>query len=202
MAEIKAQGATLIEVDLSKIATASFEVGFPVGFFEMKTALDTFLSRHQPGTGLAAVVDAIASPDVEAVYRHAVLGAGAPSDADYAAAIARIPAIRADHLMILDNLALDAILYPTAPLEAQSIANGAQSVMLNGQEIPTMQAFMRNLAATGVYGAPGLSLPLPLSGEALPVGLALDGRPEGDRALLAVGGAIEEALSPMVWPQS
>ena len=191
--KLRSAGATLVEIDLSEISKASFEIGFPVGFYEMKRALPAYLAAHQPHTSLQEVVDRIASPDVKGVYLNAVLGEGAPSEAAYRDALGRIAGVRERYLKVLDDQKIDAVLFPTAALEAQPIAGSEQSVELNGQTVPTLQAYMRNVAPTGVYGAPGLSLPLKIEG--LPIGLELDGRPDGDLELLSVGLAVEAALA-------
>ncbi|MEM7221488.1 MAG: amidase family protein [Pseudomonadota bacterium] len=193
--KLRTAGAILLDIDLSQIAKDSFEIGFPVGFYEMKRALPDFLARHQPKTSLHEVVEKIASPDVKAVYLNAVLGDGAPSETAYRDAISRIEGVRRSYLKLLDAHGLDGVVFPTAPLEAQPIEGSNETVELNGQALPTLQAYMRNVASTGVYGAPGLSLPLKTGAQALPVGLEVDGRPDGDRELLSIGLTLEGALS-------
>lgn len=192
---VEQAGTTLIPIDISLISGPSFEVGFAVGFHEMKTAMTAFLNRHQPRTSLEDLVEKIAGKDVRDTYINAVLGAGAPTESDYQAAKSRIRTIRKDYLDLFDANALDALVFPTTALEAPPIAGSDETVTLNGETIPTLAAFMRNVAATGVYGAPGLSMPIALADKkALPVGLELDGRPDGDLDLLAIGLSVEEEL--------
>ncbi|MEM7121466.1 MAG: amidase family protein [Pseudomonadota bacterium] len=195
LATLRKAGATLVDIDLTSVSTASFEIGYPVGFFEMKRALSAFLAPHQAMTDLQAIVDEIASDDVKAVYVNAVLGDDAPDEAAYRQAIARIGDVKADYLRHLDGHGIEALVFPAAPLEAQPIEGLAETVMLNGQAIPTTPAYIRNLAPTVIYGAPGLSLPLATNGNALPVGLELDGVPDGDADLLSIGLAVEAALA-------
>ena len=132
---------------------------------------------------------------MKAVYVNAVLGDDAPGEAAYQQAIGRIDDVRSSYLKVLREHEVDAIIYPTAPLEAQPIKGSAETVTLNGQTIPIVPAYIRNIAPTGVYGAPGLSIPVPTTGKALPVGLALDGRPDGDVELLSTGLGVEAALT-------
>jgi len=44
---------------------------------------------------------------------------------------------------------------------------------------------------------PGLTLPIPAPAGGLPVGLALDGPPGGDRLLLDIGRLLEDILAPL-----
>lgn len=67
--------------------------------------------------------------------------------------------------------------------------------MLNGEAVPILDTYIRNNASTGVYGAPGLSLPIGTTAVGLPVGLEMDGRPDGDLDLLSIGLGVEAALA-------
>jgi mandelamide amidase len=192
---LRRAGATLVDVDLGPIVTACFQIGFSIGFHEMKTAMVAFLAPYQPQTHLRDVVDKIASEDVKAVYASAVIGENAPTEAAYREAVGWIPEIRRQYLKLLDDNALDAVIFPTAPLEAQRIEEGRQTVVLNGEVVPILDTYMRNEASTGIYGAPGLSLPIGNTSEGLPVGLEIDGRPKGDLELLSIGLGIEAALA-------
>ncbi|MEW2915936.1 amidase family protein [Ruegeria sp. ANG10] len=192
---IERAGAALVAVDMSAISAAAFEVGFPVGFHEMKSAMTTFLLHHKPGPSFENVVARIASKDVKDTYLNAVLGNDAPTEDAYRNAIARIDGIRSEYLKLLVEHRLDALVFPTAPLEAPPIVGSDETVLLNGERVPTLPIFMRNVAAAGVYGAPGISLPLkgPDSNH-LPVGLEIDGRPGEDHALLGIALGVEAAL--------
>ncbi|MEO1224283.1 MAG: amidase family protein [Pseudomonadota bacterium] len=195
VSRLRQGGATLIDVDLSAIVAACFEIGFSIGFHEMNSAMKAFLARYQPQTSLKQLVDQIASPDVKAVYVTSVVGDGAPTDAVYGDAIGRIASIRRDYLKLLDDFGLDAVIFPTAPLEAQPIEGSEATVVLNGQVVSTLETYIRNNASTGVYGAPGLSIPIGKTGDGLPVGLEIDGRPDGDIDVLAIGQCIEALLA-------
>jgi mandelamide amidase len=194
VSRLRRAGATVVDVDLSPIVTACFEIGFPIGFYEMKVSMGAFLAQYQPQTSLDDVVDRIASADVKDVYVNAVIGDGAPTEAAYRDAIGRVGAIRQHYLKILDDQELDAVIFPTAPLEAQPIEESTQTVMLNGETVPILDTYIRNNASTGIYGAPGLSIPIGATDEGLPVGLEMDGRQDRDIDLLSIGLGIEAAL--------
>ncbi|WP_170405244.1 amidase family protein [Ruegeria arenilitoris] len=194
-AKIEQAGVTLVEVDISPISSASFEVGFSVGFYEMKNAMAAYLAQMQPNTTLQEMIGKIASKDVKNTYVNSVLGEDAPSETTYREAIARIDGIRQNYLRLFEDHHLDALIFPATPLEAPPIEGSDEAVFLNGEYVPTLPVFMRNVAATGVYGAPGISIPLSASeGDHLPVGLEIDGRPEADLDLLGIALGIEAAL--------
>ena len=188
-------GATLLDVDLSEVVAASFEVGFLIGFHQMKSAMTDFLAQYQPQTQLEEMINQIASKDVKAVYENSVIGEGAPTEADYRTALGRIEGIQREYLRIMQHHNIDAFIFPTAVIEAQSIATSSDTLMINGETAPTLQTYMRNNAATGVCGAPGLTIPIGTGEAGLPVGMELDGRPGGDLELFAIGLGLEAAIA-------
>ncbi|MEM6761427.1 MAG: amidase family protein, partial [Pseudomonadota bacterium] len=188
-------GATLVDVDLTAVVAAAGEAGFPIALYEAKTDLAAFLAEFQPGTTVEEVAAATASPDVNALFTSAILGEGAVPEAVYQQALESLPGIRAAYAALFDDNDLDAIIFPTTPLAAQPIKGTMETVELNGEQVPTFPTFIRNTDAASLIAAPGLSLPMGLTPEGLPVGLELDGRPQEDAALLALGLAIEAALA-------
>ncbi|MCB1999910.1 MAG: amidase [Rhodoferax sp.] len=85
----------------------------------------------------------------------------------------------------LDRLTqdLDALLLPTTPQQAFPMRS----------PVPRNQADFTALA--NMNGAPAISLPLPVTADALPVGLQLIGRRGHDLALLQLAARVESALS-------
>lgn len=191
---LKAGGVEFITMDLNGLLREAFEAGFPIGFHQMRTVMSAYLGEHVPGVDLSAMVAQIASPDVKRVYEEDVIGPGAPSEAAYRASLTRLEAVRAKYLAALDEAAVAALMFPTAPLEAQILNGTGETVTFGGAEVPILQVYLRNIAIASIVGAPGVSIPLPLADGALPIGLALDGQPGGDGAILSAGLAIEAAL--------
>ncbi|MEM8660373.1 MAG: amidase family protein [Pseudomonadota bacterium] len=118
MDRLNRAGVTIVNVDLAAISENSFGIGFPIGFYEMRRALTRFLQSMQTQASLETVVDRVASEDVRSVYLDSVLGSGAPSQRAYDEAIARIPMLRTRYREILEAHRLDAIAFPTSPLQA------------------------------------------------------------------------------------
>lgn len=110
------------------------------------------------------------------------------------------PLVQSGYADVFVTNKLDALVFPTTPLEAQSITGSDQTVSLNGEDVPTFQTFIRNTDPGSIAGIPGLSLPIGVTSEGLPVGLELDGPAHSDRHLLSLGLAIEAALPEMPAP--
>lgn len=67
-----------------------------------------------------------------------------------------------------------------------------ETVELNGQQVSTFFTYIRYTDPGSNAGIPGLQVPVDLTRDGLPVGLELDGPAGSDRALLAIGLAVEE----------
>ncbi|MGI9473348.1 MAG: amidase family protein [Rubripirellula sp.] len=188
-------GISLVDVNLSSIVEQSFDIGYPIAFYEMKREMTAFLKKKQPQTRFVELVEKIASEDVKAIYLDSVVGDNGPTEAAYLQAIGRIDHIRRDYAKILDSLELDGVLWPTVPLEAQLIERSMETVVLNGEVVPIVPTFVRNAVTASICAAPGISIPMGVNHEGLPIGLELDGRPDEDFALLSAAITVEAIVA-------
>ncbi|WP_444922076.1 amidase family protein [Microbulbifer sp. CnH-101-G] len=193
---LKRAGLTLTELDLTELVDSAFDIGYPIAYHQMKSAMIAFLQKYQPDTSLEQLIDCIASADVKEIYQESVIGRSAPTDEQYKHALSKLPKVQQKYLDVIKRKGIDAIIFPTASIEAQPIATSSLSININGMSVPTLQVYERNIAATAVWGAPGLSIPLESTTTGLPIGLELDGLPGEDLDLLAIGMAVEAICSP------
>lgn len=195
LARLADAGVELVPVALPGLAALSEKLSFVIATYEFARDFGTWLARHHADLTLATVVERIASPDVRAALVPLLTG-GLPSAETYAQALRDRAALQSQYAAAFTGNEIDALLFPTTPATAARI--GEDRVFLhNGREIPTFPCFIRNTDPGSNAGLPGLSLPIGRADDGLPVGLALDGPAVGDRRLLAVGLAIEQALPPM-----
>lgn len=186
-------GARLVEVDFAPVWPHNEAFGFPVVFFEVMRDLPAYLAEHAPGVTFDALVEGIGSPDVAGVIASQ-MGEGAMPEAAYRAAIdCHRPAMRQIYGEVFETHGLDAIVFPTTPLPARPIGED-ETVTLNGNAVPTFPTYIRNTDLGSNVGAPGVSLPCPVS-SGLPVGIEFDGLPGADRRLLALAAAAEKAMA-------
>ena len=153
----------------------------------------TRLAEHAPGVSFDALVAGIGSPDVAGAI-GSQLGDMAMPEAAYRAAMdEHRPAMRRIYGQVFEAHGLDAIVFPTTPLPARPIG-GDETVTLNGEQVPTFPTYIRNTDLGSNIGAPGISLPCPVS-SGLPVGIEFDALPGNDRSLLALARAAEKAMA-------
>ena len=67
---------------------------------------------------------------------------------------------------------------------------------LAGRPMSTYIEWMRSCSRISVTGSPALAVPAGFTGEGLPVGIQIVGRPGDDAGVLAVGLAFEQAMGP------
>ncbi|MGH7071530.1 MAG: hypothetical protein ACREFO_16165, partial [Acetobacteraceae bacterium] len=169
------------------------EIGDPAHFAD-------WLRRNIPGITWPELVTQIASADVKAYY-----GRPRPIDSSQSPAQRterRERAVR-QYLDLLRSADVAAVAFPDPLIPAPRIHPGGDPIALevevNGRRIPFHSVAIRFTVFGARLGVPGLVLPAGMTGG-LPVGLELEGLPNADRQLLALGMAVEAALGPLPPP--
>jgi len=110
-----------------------------------------------------------------------------------------LPALRALYRDYFQRTQVAAIVFPPTLVPALPI--GAETTVQIGQRsVPFATALARNIGPGSTAGIPGLVLPVGLTASGLPAALELDAPAGSDRALLALGVSLMEALGPMPPP--
>ena len=189
---LRQAGVSVVSVDLSAIWQHNSAFSFPVVLYEVMRDLPAYLAQHAPAVSFEQLIAGIKSPDVLGII-NSQLGDQAMPQAAYDAALSEhLPKMRAIYAQALDGL--DAIVFPTTPLRATRIGED-ETVMLNGESVPTFPTFIRNTDLGSNLGVPGISLPAAVEPGALPIGIELDGQRDQDEHLLALALTLEHLIS-------
>lgn len=188
---LREAGATFVPVTMPDVGKLSSEIGFVVALYEFARDMPRYLKDRGTGVTFEALIEEIGSPDVRAIAAP-LLGTGTVSEATYQQALEQRRKLQAIYSATFRDNDVAALVFPTVPCTAAPVEVGSTFVH-NGLERPTFATFIRNADPGSNAAIPGLSLPVGLS-NGLPVGLALDGPSGTDRALLALGVALESAL--------
>jgi len=194
LAVLSDAGITLVEADIENVGTLLEKTTFPIVLFEAKRDLIRYLNTYIPQVSFAELVESIASPDVKGLFTS-LLDAGIP-EADYMDAMKVREEFRVVYANYFSEHQLDAVVFPTTPLPARPIIGSDKTVRLNGEDVATFNAYIRNTEMATIVAAPALSLPIGFTPGHLPVGLEIDGLENQDRALLQIGSVLEKLLSP------
>lgn len=192
-------GAVLIETEISGIEEVIAPVALDLTLSEWPRDLAIYLARHRSRIHVAEIVDAMAG-DVEREWLANELWGQAVPHERYISIIARSrPDALARYVDTFRRDRLDALALPTTRLPARPIGDD-ETVLVNGQPVGTLTAYLRNTDATAFAGLPSLSVPAGITRSGLPVGLNFDGLPGTDSTLLAIGAAFQRLDAPLPTP--
>jgi len=203
VATMKAQGVTVVEIEMPQLAGLNGQVGFPVALYEAYDDMVAYLAHTGTGLSIEALAKEIASPDVKGTYDGLVIPRKLPGPNntvteakpayDAAMKTAR-PALQALYRETFAKNKLDAFAFPTTPKVA--IASNPDS-----SSLANFTLFIQNTDPGSNAGIPGIQLPIALGASTkLPVGLELDGPAGTDRRLLSIGMAFEKMFGRLPAP--
>ncbi|MFC7697142.1 MULTISPECIES: indoleacetamide hydrolase [Bradyrhizobium] len=204
VSKMKAQGVTVIEIEMPLLAELNGQVSFPVVLYEAYDDMVAYLRHTGTGLSIVALAAEISSADVKGTYDGLVIPRKLPApdgtlvDAKpiYDAAIntAR-PALQALYSRTFADNRLDAIAFPTTLRVA--IASNPDSSSLENFAL-----FIQNTDPGSNAGIPGIQIPIALGTRSkLPIGLELDGPAGSDRRLLAIGMALDAVFGRLPPPR-
>jgi indoleacetamide hydrolase len=151
------------------------------------------------------VLAQVKSPDVQALLKS---GKSVTRDQYVKALTVGRPSLVQAYADYFRTQNVQAVVFPTVPVTAPLIDpsySGALSIdgtPQPGGSLAAFNALIRNVDPGSCAGLPGLSLPVALSTNGMPVGLSIDGPAGSDRALLGLGLTIESILGPLAPPRS
>lgn len=201
LAKLRDAGCVLVEADVSDVQKLAGAITAPISFYESLADLSEYLKASGSDLSVTDVVAQIASPDVKALYEEFIVGPKAPTLEAYQTAMDKgRPALQAVYRDYFSDQNVVAMAFPTTPLPARPIGQDKE-VELNGKQVSTLFTYLRNARPMTAAGIPGLSLPIGMTPDGLPVGLELDAPLGEDRRLLSLALAMEQVFGKLKAPQ-
>jgi Asp-tRNA(Asn)/Glu-tRNA(Gln) amidotransferase A subunit family amidase len=204
VAQMKAQGMVVVEIEMPRLAELNGQVSFPVALYEAYDDLVAYLAHTGTGLSVEALAQEISSADVKGTYEGLVIPRKLPGPGDtlvdakpiYDAAVKTArPALQALYGDTFSGNKLDAIAFPTTPRVA--IPSNPDSSSLENFAL-----FIQNTDPGSNAGIPGIQIPIALGASSgLPIGLELDGPAGSDRRLLAIGMALDSVFGRLPPPR-
>lgn len=192
-------GFQLVEIDIPNIAELTGKVGFPIVLYEALEDIQDYLAKSGSPLTLEDIVNGAGSQDVREVFAAAMGEMGVPEEAYLQALNVDRPKLQATYASYFKEHDVAAVVFPTTPLPARPMEEGYQ-VMHNGELAPIFPTYIRNTDPGSNAGIPGITIPSGMTGDGLPVGLALDGPAGSDPVLLVIAGWFEEVVGPLPPP--
>lgn len=196
-------GVKLVESELPGLARLIELITYPVENHDVRFALARYLAKYRTGLTFEQLVSQ-ASVDIQDSFRDYVMPGGRNfvSDAEYASVVAtHLPRLKRLYREYFTRTGVAAVVFPATRVAALPI--GAEGdVTIHGRQVPFDVAIARNIDPGSTAGLPGLVLPAGLTSSGLPVAIELDAAVGTDRALLALGASVADALGPLPPPPS
>lgn len=199
--KLQEAGAELVLADIPNLERLVALTTIPIQNHDLRAALANYLERYDAGVTFDDLV-ASASADVRRDFAVGVLPGGRDfvTEAAYREACdIYLPALRESYKAYFANTGVAAIVFPTTMVPAPRIGDDIE-LMVRGRPVPFETAISRNISPGSTAGVPGLVLPAALTTEGLPVAIEIDGLAGADRAVLALGMAIERLLGRLPPP--
>ena len=178
---MKEAGAEVVDVEIPGLD--SILSGSSVIAYEFKWDLIDYLAAT-PGAPVGSLQDildrGLYHVELEGTFRRRSQGESRDSE-EYREALSRQAAVRRAVIATLDELGLDALVYPTMRRRVAQIGDPQRG---------------SNCQLSASAGLPALSVPIGFIAGGLPGALELLGPPLGDARLLALGFAFEQATDP------
>ncbi len=196
LSKLKDAGAVLVDVDVSSILDAN-KIHWV--FTDLRGDLSVWVKEHYPSLSYDALVENIKTEPVRMNWK-----ADPPPAAAREAALASRERLIVAYQKLFEANSISAIVYPTEMTTALLIRTAGDSpkdtVEIKGKSFTEAITTIRNTAATGVFNAPGITIPVGLSRDGLPVGIDFDGLMGGDVALLSLARSAENIFGKMSAP--
>ena len=159
---------------------------------EVSADLPQFLEKYNTGVSIEELIEQISSPDVEKIIKDArkafVDGETLES---YSASLKEAALLRNLYEKFLDEHKLDALIYPTTPIEAKSIEELSSSFGIDD----TIPLYFPNTDAGAQAGVPSISLPLGKLSNERPIGIQLETFANHDQQLFQIAKIVCEAVT-------
>lgn len=187
-------GAEITEIDLgADFAAITERATWRIFFHETMDAVAGFLRDHDVPTTFDDILDQL-KPDLKNAWQHLVVPSGAGySRAEYDAALSvDRPEIQRRFDAAFASAGPDGILFPTTPRTAPEIAQQSK-FRIGDREVGDL-VLAKNTIGGSLAGLPGISLPMGVDANDLPIGLEIDGPRHHDSRLLDIARRVERVI--------
>jgi len=198
---LRAAGVELVEARMPDVERLVSLATDPIQNHDVSVYLAQYLDRYGAGVSFEQVL-AQASADIRDLFATFV----PPGSRDFVTETAykeardrHVPALKRAYQELFAATGVTALVFPTTMIPPPIIGQESD-LQLGGKRVSFYTAVARNIAPGSTAGIPGLVLPAGRTRSGLPVGIEFDGPSGSDRAVLALGLALERELEALPDP--
>jgi mandelamide amidase len=197
--KLRAAGAMLVSAEIPEVATAAMGVAITIIAYETVPAITAFLEAQGTGVTFDHMLQQ-ASEGIQGTFKAFALPPNRPTQEAYEAALAQRQRIREEIHRYFAQQGIVALAFPPIMIPPPQIGEEAE-VTIRGEKVPLYVTMARNTGLGSCASMASLILPAGMTSNGLPVGLEFDALMGNDRALLALGLSLEQALGPIPAPK-
>ena len=157
--------------------------------------LPEFLEVNKVGISYEDVLEGIASPDVKKLFTESKeeFDSG-ESHNKYETALKERSKLMELYENCFNNHKLDALIYPTIPVEGKPIEDNMENLLVDGRHVNTVHTLIQNTSPGSFAGVPSLSLPLAAASNGLPIGIQIEALTSHDRLMFEIAAEVRDAV--------
>lgn len=200
LANLRAAGAVIVEVDLGDdFMSLALQANWPIFSHETMPSITRYLEEAGAPVTFDEIYESLGA-DVKLKWANAIFAdsRGYISNEAYLTTLnVHRPALQKRYEDCFRSNGIGGLIYPTTPTVAPKI--GANDYAVAGKVVDP-RTIGRNAFASSCAGLPGISVPMGLSSDGLPIGLEIDGQAHNDAKLLYLATKISRVLGPIPPP--
>jgi indoleacetamide hydrolase len=204
LGHLRDAGVTFVDFDVKQLHELAAQVFGTLIGVGGRDDLAAFLAKNVPGITMEDVIAGISTKSLKTRLERGRPATFASGIVEQARTVQRANIVRL-YEAVFRTHGLSAIAYPTEPVPAPLInANGDTDkdvLEINGKKFAEGSVLARNTTMTCALGAPGLTVPVGLTSQGLPVGMELSGLAGEDEKLLGLGMAVEAIVGRLPPPR-
>ena len=199
--KLRGAGAKLIEVDLGDdFMPLAVQANWPIFRHETLPDIKEYLSGNNVPVTFEQIYEGLGE-NVRASWNHAVL----PNSPNYITKETYLQSLKVYRPLLQKRFAesyraygIEALVFPTTPAIAPPISANSE-ITIAGQVVNIL-TIGKNVFASSCAALPGITLPIGLSAEGMPIGMEIDGNPHGDVELLSLASRISSIIGKIPGP--
>ncbi len=196
---LRGLGAEIVEANIENLSALNEAVSFPICLYEATQDMEKYLIRT--GLSFDQLIEGMGSPDVKGLYQEIYSNPSISAEHYQNLIKTDRPKLQRAYRDYFQNNGLDAMVFPTTRLSACPIGQD-ETVVINGIEIPTFDAYVHNTDPSSNAGLPGTSVPMGMTANCLPMGLEFDGPEGSDDRILQIASLFQKAIGYLPTPKS
>lgn len=198
MTVLRGLGAEIIEANIENLSALNEAVSFPICLYEAIKDMEKYLIRT--GLSFDQLIEGMGSPDVKGLYQEIYSNPSISAEQYQNLIKTDRPKLQRAYRDYFQNNGLDAMVFPTTILSARPIGED-EMVIINREEIQTFNAYVHNTDPSSNAGLPGISVPMGMTANGLPMGLEFDGPEGSDNRILQIAALFQKVTRPLPVPK-